>query len=91
MIEVGIMLIDILKDKKFDYAFSFLLGIFIIICIRPTCKGNACFNLKAPPLPEVKENAYKIGDRCYKFVPHEADCPITGVVEPFAWVASKTV
>lgn len=84
------MLIDILKDKRFDYIFSFLMGIFIAICIRPSCKGDTCFNLKAPPLPEVKGNAYKIGDRCYKFVPEEAQCPLRGVVEPFAWVASKT-
>ena len=79
------MLLDILKDKKFDYIFSFLMGIFIAICIRPSCKGSACYNLKAPPIAEVKGSTYKIGDRCYKFVPHDADCPVTGVVEPFAW------
>jgi len=83
------MLIDILKDKKFDYIFSFLMGIFLAILVRPSCKGDTCFKLKAPPIDEMKKNAYKIGDRCYKFVPEEAQCPITGVVEPFAWKFSQ--
>lgn len=84
------MLIDILKDKRFDYVFSVLMGLFLAILIRPSCKGDTCFRLKAPPLNEINENAYKISDRCYKFVPVEAQCPSTGVIEPFAWSASKT-
>ena len=81
------MLVDILKDKKFDLIFSFLMGIFITIVLRPVCKGDTCYNLKAPPPTEIKEHAYKAGDRCYRFVPEETKCPMTGVVEPFAWSA----
>jgi len=82
------MLIDILKDKRFDYVFSFLMGVFIMICARPVCKGDACFSFKAPPVKDIKEHAYKIGDTCYKFVPKEVKCPMTGVVEPFQWSRS---
>ena len=79
------MLIDILKDKRFNYVFSFLMGIFLCILARPICKGESCFSLKSPPITEIKESAYKIGDTCYKFVPKEVKCPVSGVVEPFAW------
>ena len=81
------MLADILKDPKFDMVFSFLMGVFLILLIRPVCKGESCFSYKAPPVQEIKEHVYKIGDTCYKFVPKEAKCPMTGVVEPFQWTA----
>lgn len=83
------MLIDILKDPRFDVTFSFLMGLFLILLIRPVCKGDKCFNYKAPPLKEIKEHAYKIDDTCYKFVPKEVKCPLTGVVEPFEWSAAS--
>lgn len=79
------MLADILKDKRFNSVFSFLMGVFLILLIRPVCKGGECFTYKAPPLKEIKEHAYKINETCYKFVPKEVKCPTTGIVEPFAW------
>jgi hypothetical protein len=81
------MLTDILKDPKFDMVFSFLMGVFLILLIRPVCKGDNCFSYKAPPVKDIKEHVYKIGDTCYKFVPKESKCPMTGVVEPFQWTA----
>jgi hypothetical protein len=81
------MLSDILKDPKFDMVFSFLMGVFLILLIRPVCKGESCFSYKAPPVKDIKERVYKIGDTCYRFVPKDAKCPMTGVVEPFQWTA----
>ncbi len=83
------MLADIVKDKRFDVVFSVLMGIFVILLIRPICKDGSCVSFKAPPVKEIKEHSYKIGDRCYKFVPKEATCPATGVVEPFQWTAAS--
>jgi len=79
------MLIDILKDKWFDIVFSFLMGIFLCLLVRPVCKGGSCISYKSPPIKEVKDHAYKIGDTCYKFIPKETKCPMTGVIEPFQW------
>lgn len=79
------MLIDILKDPRFDTAFSFLMGVFLMLLARPVCKGESCFSYKAPPTKEIREHAYKIDDRCYKFVPKDMKCPQSGVVEPFQW------
>ena len=82
------MLVDILKDKRFNSVFSFLMGIFLVLLARPVCKGDSCFQYKAPPMKEIREHAYKIEDRCYKFAPKEIKCPSTGVVEPFQWSVS---
>jgi hypothetical protein len=84
------MLVDILKDPKFNTVFSFLMGVFIILLVRPICKGDACFSYKAPPVKEIQESAYKIGDTCYKFIPKETKCPLTGIVEPFQWTAPSS-
>ncbi len=79
------MLIDVLKDKRFDVTFSVLMGLFLAILVRPTCKGETCFNFKAPDVKEIKTHAYKINDKCYKFVTKDVQCPSVGVIEPFAW------
>ena len=79
------MLADILKDKRFNYVFSFLMGVFLCLLARPVCKGDSCYLFKSPPMKDVREHAYKIGDVCYKFSPKETKCPMVGVVEPFAW------
>ena len=84
------MLIDILKDKRFDTFFSFLMGIFLVLLARPICKGENCFSYKSPSVKIIKEHSYKIGDTCYNFVPKDTKCPLTGVVEPFQWSASAT-
>lgn len=84
------MLVDILKDKRFNVAFSFLMGVFIVLLARPSCKGDECFSYKAPPMKDIQEHAYKIGDTCYKFAPKESKCPTTGVIEPFQWVVNAT-
>lgn len=84
------MIADILKDPRFDTVFSFLMGVFIILLMKPVCKGEACFSYKAPVLKEIKEHSYKIGDSCYNFVPKEVKCPTMGVIEPFQWSAAST-
>jgi hypothetical protein len=81
------MLLDILKDPRFDTAFSFLMGVFIILLIKPVCKGDSCFSYKAPPMKEIRESAYKIGDTCYIFQAKDTKCPKTGIIEPFQWTA----
>ena len=41
--------------------------------------------VKAPPIHEVKDSTYKIGNKCYKFDTLQMDCPASsdGVVEAF--------
>lgn len=84
------MLVDILKDPKFNLGFSFLMGVFLVLLLRPVCKAGSCFTYKAPPVKEITDHAYKIGDRCYVFAPKEAKCPSTGVIEPFQWNAAAS-
>ena len=81
------MFADILKDKKFNIFFSFLVGMFIAILLRPICKGDKCesYFYKAPPMKELQTNAYKIGEKCFRFHADERKCPDRGVIEPFEW------
>ena len=76
---------DILKDKRFDVVFSVLMGVFLAILVRPSCSGGKCMIFKAPDTKEIKTHAYKINDKCYKFVTKDVQCPTQGVIEPFEW------
>jgi hypothetical protein len=78
---------DMLHSQYFPRIFSFILGVFIILLARPACKDGKCFGYKAPAVSEIRDHAYKIEDRCYKFVAKDAKCPVSGVIEPFQWTA----
>lgn len=74
---------DLFKDKKFNIIFSIILGLFLAVLFKPVCRGNKCLNYKTPPIHEITEGAYKIGDKCYKFTAVDATCPANGVIEPY--------
>jgi hypothetical protein len=85
------MLADILKDKRFNYFFSFILGLFVAVLISPCCKeGEACILFKAPPMHELRTNSYRINKKCFRFHAIEKECPDAGVIEPFEWSSLQT-
>jgi hypothetical protein len=77
------MLWDFLKSKKFNFLFSFLLGIGIAAILRPACKGDQCIRLKAPPVHEIEQSVYQLGNKCYKFKVENTNCPEKGIIEAF--------
>jgi hypothetical protein len=73
-----------LHDEKFNYFFSFMLGIGIICMVRPICKGSECSVVKAPADKEFDQHVYRMkGGKCYEFKTSMVDCPAQGAIEPF--------
>jgi hypothetical protein len=79
------MLSDILKDKRFNVFFSFVVGLFVAVLARPAFNKEKTMFFKTPPMSELREHSYKVGNKCFKFHPEEKACPANGVVEPFQW------
>lgn len=78
------MIWDLLKSKKFNLVFSFLLGLGLAAILRPVCKGDQCLLLKAPPVHEVEKTTYQLGSKCFQFDLENRDCPSKGkVIEAF--------
>ena len=79
------MIVDIVRTDNFKYVFSMLLGIgTVIVIFRPYCKGDDCSIWKAPPIKEVSDGAFKVGEKCYKFTENGMDCPKEGnIIEAF--------
>ena len=61
------MIFEFLKTKNFHVVFSFLLGIFIVIVWKPTCKDDECIAHELPNLNEINSSTYQIGTKCYQF------------------------
>jgi hypothetical protein len=59
---------EFLKTKNFRKIFSFMIGIFIILVLRPICKGEDCLEHKNVT-KEVANSTYQIGSKCYTFTP----------------------
>ena len=79
------MLIDILKDRRFNMAFSFILGVgIVIIILKPICKGKQCVREKAPSISDVKDKVFNLYEKCYTFEHAGIKCPQNGdIIEPF--------
>ena len=78
------MIWDLLKSKKFNLVFSFLLGLGLAAILRPVCKGDQCLLMKAPPVHEVEKATYQLGSKCFQFGLENRECPKSGkIVEAF--------
>jgi hypothetical protein len=77
------MIWDFMKTKEFNTVFSFLVGLGLAAILRPACKGDQCVTLKAPPLKDMKDATYQVGNKCYQFSVENVDCPSKGVIEAF--------
>ena len=84
------MLADVMRNPKFGYVFSFLIGVGLIIIVlgkdcTPQGDGSkSCRIMKAPAPEEVKKATYLIGSDCYKFKTITVKCPQNEtVVESF--------
>lgn len=75
---------DLMKDKRFDIFFSFVLGIGLICMFRPMCTGSECNISKAPSDKEFDKYVYKMGGgKCYEFKSEIVECPSSGTIEAF--------
>ena len=59
---------DLMKDKRFDIFFSFVLGIGLICMFRPMCSGSECNVSKSPTEKDFDKYAYRMGGgKCFEF------------------------
>jgi hypothetical protein len=79
------MLADVMRNPKFGYVFSFLLGVgLMVIVMHRECKDGSCKKSKAPVPGEVTDTVYMIESDCYKFKTKQVHCPSEGeVIESF--------
>ena len=69
------MIADVIRTPQFRHVFSVLLGIGIVVVIfRPYCKDGDCGIWKAPPINQVHDSVYKIGEKCYEFKEVDKEC-----------------
>ena len=57
---------------------SFLIGFGIAAMFRPLCKGADCIVLHGPPVKDVINKVYQMGEKCVEFTTETMDCPKDG-------------
>lgn len=77
------MLTDYIRNPKFGYLFSFILGVGVIVIVSGSgCVGEACMRYKAPPANDINGAVYKFKDKCYSFKTATTGC-MGNIVEAF--------
>lgn len=54
---------------------SFLIGFGIAAMFRPMCRGSDCIVLHGPPVRDVIDKVYQMGEKCVEFTTEVMDCP----------------
>jgi hypothetical protein len=57
---------------------SFLIGFGIAAMFRPLCRGADCLVLHGPPVKDVINKVYQMGEKCVEFTTETMDCPKDG-------------
>jgi hypothetical protein len=61
---------------------SFLIGFGIAAMFRPLCNGAECIIVNGPPVKEVIDKVYQMGEKCVEFTTEIVNCPKTGEGDP---------
>ncbi len=71
---------------------SFLIGFGIAAMFRPMCHGSDCLVLHGPPVKDVIDKVYQMGEKCVEFTTEVVNCPAADsgeeVVKTVQFVAS---
>jgi|UniRef100_A0A6C0IFS2 hypothetical protein len=70
---------EFLKSKSYQNVFSFLLGLFIVLIVRPSCKDDSCIQRMNPDVKEMSSSTYQLGSKCYQFQHTTVDCEVNKV------------
>ena len=69
---------------------SFMIGFGVAAMFRPICHGSDCIVIHGPPVKDVVDKVYQMGERCVEFTTEVVPCPADGadVVKTVQFVAS---
>jgi len=69
---------------------SFFIGFGIAAMFRPMCSGSDCLVLHGPPVKDVINKVYQMGEKCVEFTTEVVPCPKDGteVVKTVQMVAA---
>jgi hypothetical protein len=67
---------DYMEVPWFAALVSFLIGFGIAAMFRPMCKGADCLVIHGPPVKDVIDKVYQMGEKCVEFTTEVVDCPV---------------
>jgi hypothetical protein len=65
----------LMENPALSTVVSFLIGFGIAAMFRPLCKGADCIVLHGPPVKDIMDKVYQMGERCVEFTTEVVDCP----------------
>lgn len=70
---------------------SFMIGFGLAAMFRPMCSGAECIVLHGPPVKDVIDKVYQMGEKCVEFTTEVIDCPAdkADVVKTVQFVAAN--
>lgn len=69
---------------------SFMIGFGLAAIFRPLCNSSECIVINGPPVKDVINKVYQMGERCVEFTTEVVSCPAdrTEIVNTVQRIAS---
>lgn len=64
-----------MENPLFAGFLSFMIGFGIAAMFRPLCNGPECIVLHGPPVRDVINKVYQMGEKCVEFTTEVVECP----------------
>ena len=79
-----------MEDPIFAALVSFFIGFGIAAMFRPICHGSDCRVVHGPPVRDVVDKVYQMGEKCVEFTTEVRECPAnkSEIVKTLQFVSS---
>ena len=65
----------LMDNATFATVVSFMIGFGFAAMFRPLCKGADCIVLHGPPVKDIMDKVYQMGEKCVEFTTEVVECP----------------
>ena len=69
---------SLMENPALAAILSFLIGFGLAAMFRPMCKGPDCLVIHGPPVKDVVDKVYQMGEKCVEFTTEVTECPTDG-------------
>lgn len=74
MLDIKSVVSKLMYTKSGQIMFAIVLGIGMAGIFKKTCEGKTCMVVYGPDVDEVKRTKYRVGEKCFRFKPKQAEC-----------------
>lgn len=76
MLDLKSLVSKLMYTYSGQVALAVVLGMGMAGLFKKSCEGGRCVVVYGPDTSEINRTIYRVGEKCYRFKPKVAECPV---------------